>query len=81
MDSIISFKRLINIQAYRMEICEWLTFLEVFVLAMLSKSNYEKLYKDKYVLVFANPYKWITINELKNYSVVSQFEKLVEVLN
>ena len=62
MESAFPLKRLLKVQAYRMTICEWLNYLEVFVLSLLCKQNYKKLCADTYVLKFVNPYKWITVN-------------------
>ena len=55
------------------EICEYLDFRELFRLARVSKTAWNKLSKNTYILNFVNPEKWHEIKEFKDFGIVVHF--------
>ena len=62
------------------EICECLDFRELYKLARVSKTAWDKLSKNEYILHFVNPEKCLKIEKLNDFENVVQFQKLKEVM-
>ena len=62
------------------EICEYLDFRELYKLASVSKTAWDKLSKNAYILHYVNPEKWHKIEILNDFKIVVQFQKLKEVM-
>ena len=47
----------------------------------MSKTAWNKLSQNTYILNFVNPEKWLQIKEFKDFETVIQFQKLKEIMN
>ena len=62
------------------EICQYLDFRELFKLARVSKTTWDKLSKNAYILHFVNPEKWHKIEKFNDFKIVVKFQQLKEVM-
>ena len=63
------------------EICEYLNFRELFKLARVSKTAWDKLSKNTYILHFVNPEKNLfKIEKFNDLWIVVQFQQLKAIM-
>ena len=62
------------------EICEYFNFKELFTLARVSKTAWDKLSNNAYILHFVNPEKCLKIGKFNDFEIVVQFQQFKEVM-
>ena len=62
------------------EICEYLNFRELYKLTRVSKTAWDKLSKNAYILHYVNPEKWLKIEKFNDFKIVVQFQQLKKLM-